>query len=118
MEKAADIMTCGTNRRERAAPRGRGAGTQLRHCPTSGPPALLRVVKDHPECVPLSTAHTAHPVPEIDTINAARSLHGPVTDRKDNRITLLERYDFRPGLHSRPLLGQHELAATEICAGL
>ena len=80
--------------------------------------ALLRVVKDHPQCVPLSTAHTAHPVPEIDTINAARSLHGPMADRKDNRITLLERYDFRPGLHSRPLLGHHELAAAEICSGL
>ncbi|MDB6010946.1 MAG: hypothetical protein JWL65_3196 [Gammaproteobacteria bacterium] len=36
MEKAADIMTCGTYRCEGAAPRG--AGTQLRHCPTSGPP--------------------------------------------------------------------------------
>jgi hypothetical protein len=80
--------------------------------------ALLRVVKDHPKSVPLSTAHTANPVPEIDTIDPARSLHGPVADRKDNRITLLERYDFRPGLHSRPLLGHHELPAAEICAGL
>ena len=111
MEKAADIMTCGTNRCERAA-RERSCGTALLRGP------LLRVVKDHPQGVPLSTAHTANPVPEIDTINPARSLHGPVADRKDNRITLLERYDFRPGLHSRPLLGQHELAATEICSGL
>ena len=107
MEKAADIMTRGTNRCERAALRGNAVGN-----------ALLRVVKDHPQRMPLSTAHTADPVPEIDTIDPARSLHGPVADRKDNRITLLERYDFRPGLHPRPLLGHHELAAAEICAGL
>ena len=114
MEKAADIMTCGTNRCERAAFRGNTVAA----LPYFGAAALLRVVKDHPQCVPLSTAHTAHPVPVIDTINPARSLHGPVTDRKDNRITLLERYDFRPGLHSRPLLGHHELAAAEICSRL
>ena len=57
-------------------------------------------------------------MPEIDTINPPRSLHGPVTDRKDNRITLLQRYDFRPGLHPWPLLGQYELPAAEIFSGL
>ena len=113
MEKAADIMTCGTHRCERAAIRGNAVAA----LPYFGA-ALLRVVKNHPQGVPLATANAANPVPEIDTIDPPRSLHGPVADRKDNRITLLERYDFRPGLHSRPLLGHHELASAETCAGL
>ena len=83
-----------------------------------GTPPSLRVVKNHPQGVPLSIAHTANPVPEIDTIDPPRSLHGPVANREDNRITLLERYHFRPGLHPRPLLGHYELAAAEICSGL
>ena len=113
MEKAADIMTCGTNRCERAARRGNAVAA----LPYFGA-ALLRVVKNHPESMAPTTAHTANPVPEIDTIDPPGSLHRPVADREDNRVTLLERYDFRPGLHSRPLLGHHELAAAEICSGL
>src|SRR5258708_35445956 len=103
MEKAADIMTCGRNRCERAAPRGNAVAA----LPYFGA-ALLRVVKNHPQGVPLSTDHTANPVPEIDAINPPRSLHGPVANRKDNRIALLGRNDFRPELNPRPRLGHQE----------
>jgi hypothetical protein len=54
---------------------------------------------------------------QIDTIEAARPLHGAMMHGKRHRIALPERHHLGPRLHSRPLLGQHELAAFEIRPG-
>jgi hypothetical protein len=39
-----------------------------------------------------------------------------MVDGEDDRVALVERHDFGPGLHARSLLRQHELAAAEILA--
>ncbi len=43
-----------------------------------------------------------------------RSLHRPVTHRKDHPVPQPERHDVDPRLLARPLLREHELAAREI----
>src|SRR3989442_12798646 len=78
----------------------------------------LRVVKDDAESVAMAGTYPAHTVTCIHAIAPAAALHRPMTDRKDHAAATFERQDFSPRLHSRPLLGQHELAAREVVAGL
>jgi hypothetical protein len=47
-----------------------------------------------------------------------RSLHRPVMNREGDGVALLEGHDLRAALHTRPLLGQHELAAREVLSRL
>lgn len=55
-------------------------------------------------------------MPHVHAIRAARAVHGPVMHRKDHRIALTQRHDFRARLHAWTLLRQYELTAREILA--
>jgi hypothetical protein len=61
-------------------------------------------------------ADPADAMAQINAIESARPLHGPVMHSKSNGIPLCQRYHFRPRLHSRPLLGQYKFATGEIAA--
>src|ERR1700722_1278166 len=61
---------------------------------------------------------TADAVPEIDAIVAFGALNRPVVDREGNGIALAQGNDLGTTLHPRALLGQDELAASEILARL
>ena len=54
----------------------------------------------------MARAQTAHAMPKIDPIHAARALHRAMVYGKGNGIPLSERDDFRARLHAWPLLGQ------------
>jgi hypothetical protein len=80
--------------------------------------SLLRIVEDDPDGVPHTRADAAHAVAQVHPVVALRSLHWPVMDCKGHGIALTKWHDFGAALHARPLLGQHELAACEVLAGL
>src|SRR6516225_818356 len=65
---------------------------------------------------PAARPQTAHAVAHVDAVDAARALHRPMMHGKDYALALRERHDFRPRLHARPLLREHEFAAGEIFA--
>ena len=77
-----------------------------------------RVVEDHAQRVTLPGSHAADAVAEVDAIDPARATHGALVHGKDHGIPPSERHDLDARLHARPLLGQHELAAGELLAGL
>jgi hypothetical protein len=77
----------------------------------------LRVVKDDAQGMAMAGADPADAMAQINAVEAARPLHRPVMHSKSHRVALSERHHFGPRLHARPLLGQHEFAATEIAAG-
>ena len=62
----------------------------------------------------MTRAQTAHAMPKIDPIHAARALHRAMMYGKSNGIPLSERDDFRARLHAWPLRGQYAFAAREI----
>src|SRR5262245_39529772 len=80
--------------------------------------ASSRVVEDESDGVPHPGTEAAHTVAEVHAIAALRPLHWPVVDGKGYGITLPKRHDLGAALHARPLLGQDELAAGEVLAGL
>jgi len=75
-------------------------------------------VEDDTGRVAAPRPEATHAVPQIDSIDAARSVHGPVVNSEDHRVALPQRNYFWARLHSRPLLGQDELAASKVPAGL
>ena len=66
----------------------------------------------------MAGADLADAMAQINAVEAARPLYRPVMHSKCHRIALLQRHHFGPRLHARPLLGEHELAAVKIAAGL
>jgi hypothetical protein len=56
----------------------------------------------------------AHAVAQVHAVGAARPLHRPIVHCEGHAVTTSERHHFGPRLHSRPPLGQHELAAGEV----
>src|SRR5579883_595686 len=78
---------------------------------------LPRVVEDDAEGEAPARADAAHPVAEIDAVEAARAAHGAVMHREDHRLALRERHHLGARLHARPLLDEEELAAGELRAG-
>ena len=75
-------------------------------------------MKDDAQCVAAAGSHTADTVANVDAVEAARSLHWSVPDREDDAVAAAERDDLDARLHPRPLLGEDELAAGEVRAGL
>jgi len=73
------------------------------------------VVKDDPKRSALARSDVADAVTVLDPIETARSANGAVADWKDHGIALFERHDLGSRLASRPLLGENELAAGELC---
>jgi len=51
-------------------------------------PISLRIVKNHPQRMPSTLPHPAHPVPHVHAINPARALYRPLAHRKDHRAAL------------------------------
>lgn len=70
------------------------------------------------ECVPATRTQAAYTKPHVDPINTARTTNRTVVDRKNHSLFLDERYHLSARLHSRSLLGKHELAASEILVRL
>src|SRR5262245_21488967 len=77
---------------------------------------LGRVVKDDSDGMTPARAHSADTMAKIHAIAALGALDGPVVHGEGDRIALPERHHLGAGLHSGPLLGEHELAAGEIDA--
>ena len=55
---------------------------------------LLRVVKDHAECVTAARSQTADAVSKVDPVDTPGSLDGTVTDREDHTVTTTKRHDL------------------------
>ena len=79
---------------------------------------LSRIVKDDAKRMALSFAKRAHPVPHCYSIDTATALDRPVVDGEDHRLSRFQRHDLDSRLHPRPLLGQDQFAARELCARL
>ena len=75
-------------------------------------------MKDNADGMTLAGADLADAMAKINPIEAARPLHRAMMHSKCYRVALRQRHHFRPRLHPRPLLGQHELATAEIATGL
>jgi len=81
------------------------------------PAALLGIVKDDSQGVPVPAPHATHAMPQVHAIYAAGSFYRPMMDGEYHCITLPERYYLGARLHPRPLLGEDELAAGEVLLG-
>ena len=66
---------------------------------------LLRIVKDHTDCVTATRSQTADAVSKVDTVDTPGSLDGTVADREDHTVATAKRHDLGSGLHPWPLLG-------------
>jgi len=71
-------------------------------------------VENDAERMAMTGAHAAYTMAEIHPVYTARSVHGAMVDREDDRVALTKRYDLRSRLHAWPLLGENELAARKI----
>lgn len=79
---------------------------------------LFRIVKNDTECVALAGTEPAHAMPHIDAICSSCPLHRAVMNGERYGVSLTERHDLNPGLHSRSLLGEHEFSTTKIFSRL
>src|ERR1700722_8350815 len=79
--------------------------------------ALLPIMEDDPHSISMSGAKPTDSVTQINTIGSLDSLNWAMADGKSNAIALLQAHHFGAGLHPRTLLGQYELASSEILAG-
>ena len=86
--------------------------------PQTGTRLSLGVVKNDAERVPVPGPHPADAVAQVDPVVASRTTDRAVMDREHGCIALAQRQDLRSRLHARALLGQHELAASVVPAGL
>ncbi len=77
----------------------------------------LRVVENDAERVAVSRPDAADAVPEIDPIHAASALNRSMMNREHDAVTLAQRHNDRPRLHSWPLLRHHEFAAGKVFVG-
>src|SRR5580693_913554 len=78
---------------------------------------LYRIMENDAYRVTAPREDAANAVPQVHAIRTARALHGPVVNRENNSVALMERYDHRSALHARALLRHDELAAGEVRAG-
>ena len=74
-------------------------------------------MKDDADCMALSAADAAHAMAHIYPILALRSFDRPVVYSERDCVTLPEGHNLDPALHTRALLGQHELSDGEIATG-
>jgi hypothetical protein len=76
------------------------------------------VLEDDPKRVSAPRPHAADAVTQVHPIGAARAIYRPVMHSEHDCIALVKRHHLCARLHARPLLGQDELAAGKILAGL
>ena len=74
-------------------------------------------MKDDADCMALSAADAANAMAHIDPILAPRSFDRSIVYSERDCVTLTEGHNLDPALHTRTLLGQHELSAGEIAPG-
>src|SRR5919198_3697508 len=77
---------------------------------------LLGIVENDAERVAVTPPQSAHAVANVYAIEAARALSRAMMHGEDGPFALHERNDFRPRLHARPLLREHEFTPGEIVA--
>src|SRR5262245_48907618 len=65
----------------------------------------LRVVKDETERAALAPRDFADAVPQVDAMEASRTLYRTMPHGKGHRVALLQRYDHRARLAARALFG-------------
>src|SRR5882724_3560794 len=78
----------------------------------------LRVVKDQTETVPLTRSQPAHAVANVNAVVASSACNRTPSIRKDDELTLFNRYRLGASLHAWTLLGQQELAADIVAPAL
>src|SRR5262249_32730096 len=76
----------------------------------------LGVVEDDSQRVAAAGSQAADAMAPVDAVRAAPALHGSMMHGDDPALAVRERHHFRPRLHPRPLLREHEFAAGEILA--
>src|SRR5579859_238702 len=81
-------------------------------------PSLFCVVENDSQGIPRPAMHAADAVPQIDAIVASRTLHWPVSSRKNDRLPLIRMNHFGFQLCSRLLLHQNKFAAFPIAPRL
>src|ERR1041385_6917691 len=82
--------------------------------PTITPVRLGGVVEDYAESETCAGVQAADAVTQVHAVPTLLTLHGPMTNRKHDRVALQQRHDDRTRLHARPLFGQYKLTAREI----
>src|SRR6476646_6849415 len=68
-------------------------------------------MENNPQGVPRATKHAAYPVPQVDAVEASRTLHWSVSSCKNNRLPLIPSHHLGLRLRPRLLLHQDEFAA-------
>jgi hypothetical protein len=71
-------------------------------------------MKYNADCLTHAASNATYAMPEIDAICASRTVNGPVVNCEGHRITLPQWDYLGTTLHSRTLLRQDELSASEI----
>jgi hypothetical protein len=71
-------------------------------------------VKDDAERIALARAQAADTMAHCDPVGAAAAVDGPVMDRKDDSLALLQWYDLATRLCTWPLFNEKELTAGEV----
>src|ERR1041385_7080372 len=82
--------------------------------PTIPPVRLCGFVEDYAESDTCAGVQPADAVTQVHAVPTLLTLHGPMTNRKHDRVALQQRHDDRTRLHARPLFGQYKLTAREI----
>ena len=62
----------------------------------------------------MAGAQSAHAMSQVHAVGAARALHWAVAYGEHHAVATSRGHHFGPRLHTRSLLGQHELAACEV----
>ena len=79
--------------------------------------ALLRIMEDDAQRVPLTCANSANTMAHVDTIAALRALNRSVVNGERHCMPLPQGDHFDTALHTRALLCQHELSACKVTTG-
>src|SRR5271165_5642712 len=72
------------------------------------------VVKNDAGSVAETGPQMAHSMPQVHAVRTSSALYRAVTDGDHCSVSLTQRQHKRSRLHSRALLGHHELAALEV----
>jgi hypothetical protein len=71
-------------------------------------------MKNDAERIALAGAQAAHAMAHCDPVGAAAAVDGPVMDRKDDSLALLQWYDLATRLCAWALFNEKELTAGEV----
>jgi len=75
---------------------------------------LACIVENDADRISMSRPDATDAMPKVYAIHPTDTLHRPLVNCENYRVTLLKRNHFGPRLHARPLFGDHKFAAGEI----